>query len=143
MMPGADFQACLETPHLSKASAAADSIARDIAQAQELLSMAAEKYKASSAAGSSGDPADISLLSYRAMYSAAKALVHHGGYQFSNFSCLIAALNELFVSNNKLDKNLVDQLLASQALRGEAADHVKAAKVFVAKSKDITGGPAR
>ena len=104
--------------------------------------MAAEKSKALSAAVPAGDPAELSLLSYRAMFSAAKALVHHGGYQFSNFSCLIAALNELFVSKNKLDKNLVGQLIASQALRGEAADHVKAAESFVANAKILTGSPS-
>lgn len=142
MMPGTDFQACLETPHLFKASFTADSIAGDLAQAQELLKTAAEKSVASPA-GVTCDPADVSLLSYRTMYTAAKALVHHAGYQCSNFRCLVSALNALFVDTKRLDSHLVDQLLAAQALTGEAPDHFKAAEAFVAKAASLTGSPSR
>ncbi len=143
MMPGTDFQACLETPYFFNASFTTDSIAGDLAQAQELLKSAAEKSKASPAGGVACDPADISLLSYRAMYIAAKALVHHAGYQCSNFRCLISALNALFVNSKRLDQQLVDQLLAAQALVGEALDHFKAAETFVAKAAALTGSPSR
>ncbi len=132
MMPAADFKAFLETPYLRKNPACASAAAQDINEAQELLNGATEKIKLAGA-----DPADATLLAYRSMYSAAKALMHHEGYEVSNFRCLLASLAELFVKTNKLDKNLVDQLVAAQKLIGNAQDHVNAAQAFIAKARQL------
>ena len=131
-MPGTDFKVCLETPYVIKDAAAPKAVAEDLKQAQESLDAASEKLK------NPGDPADIILLSYRSMYGAAKALVHHAGYQVTNFRYLITALDELFVRSKKLDKNLIDHLVAAQKLTGNAENHVQAAQIFLANAKEIT-----
>ena len=133
MMPGANFKDCLESPYLSKNSAVRANVTKDLADAQALLSLAAEKAKAA------GDAADVTLASYRSMYCAAKALMHDAGYEISNFRFLLTTLDRLFVAQNKLDKALVDQLVASQKLVGNVEDHLKAAEQFLAKAKQLTG----
>ena len=131
MMPGMDFSACLETPYVTKDVTAPKTVAEDLKQSQESLDAASEKLK------NPGDPADIILLSYRSMYGAAKALVHRAGYQVTNFRYLLTMLDQLYVRAKKLDKNLLDQLVAAQKLTGNAEEQFKSAQIFLAKVKEI------
>ena len=131
MMPGSDFKACLETPYLTEDASAQNYVSEDLKLAGESLDLALEKIKVP------GDLTDITLLAYRSMYSAARAMVHHAGYQVSNFRCLVSTLDELFVRTKKLDKNLLDQLLAAQRLVGNSDDHLKAAQALLARTKEI------
>ncbi len=73
MMPGSDFKACLDTPHLAKDANSSEGIPANLAQAQELLQTATDRMK------DGWDGADVTLLCYRSMYSAAKALVQSEG----------------------------------------------------------------
>lgn len=136
MMPASSFTAFQESPYLSKSAAAQGLVAQDLASAQELLNLASEKAKAA------GDPADVTLAGYRSMYCSAKALVHHAGYEITNFRGLLIALEKLYTGDKKLDKTLTDQLVASQRLVGNAEDHLKAAGDFLAKARQLTGSKA-
>ena len=136
MMPASSFQAFQESPYLSKDASAQGAVAKDLASAQELFNLASEKTKAA------GDPAEVTLASYRSMYCSAKALVHHAGYEITNFRALLTALEKLFTGENKLDQALTDQWVASQRLVGNAEDHLKAAGDFLARAKQLTGSKA-
>ncbi len=131
MMPGSDFKDCLDTPHLAKDAAAAAGVSANLAQAQELFQTATDRMK------DGWDGADITLLCYRSMYSAAKALVQSEGYRCTNFRCLIVALQELFVRPKRIDQDLVGRLVAAQEVTGEAAVNLKAAENFIAKAKEL------
>ncbi len=131
MMPGNSFAACQETPYLKQDASAKTLAASDMQEATASLNRTQEKAKAAI------DWTDVSLTAYGTMYQAAKALLHHAGYVFENFRCLLSALQTLYVQPGALDKALVEQLVAAQKLIGNSEDHVKAAGAFVARAKEL------
>ncbi len=131
MMPGNSVEACQETPYLKQDPGVKGLATADLLEAKASMARMQEKAKAAI------DLADVSLAAYATMYQAAKALLHYAGYAFENFRCLISALNSVYVKSGKLDKALVEQLIAAQKLVGESQDHTKAAEVFVARTKEL------
>src|SRR5437879_6531739 len=92
------FPKCLDSPYLVQDKDAPLKVGA-------LTSTAADRLEAAANIKSSGqgDMADVSFLSYEAMFNCLRALVYAKGYKEMGLRCLMLACEDLYVKPGTLD----------------------------------------
>jgi uncharacterized protein (UPF0332 family) len=129
------YPKCLDSPYLI-----ADSQAP--ARVGALMSTAADRLEAAANINHSGtgDPADISFLSYEAMFNCLRALVYQKGYREMGLRCLMLACEHLYVKPGTLDANHIHAFERAQGLKRPPAENLAAASAFVKRTIEILRG---
>src|SRR3954451_3610000 len=96
------LQKCLDSPYLFQDSDAPKRVGALLTKAGDRLEAAANLH-----ATGAGDPADISFLSYEAMFCCLRALVYAKGYREAGLRCLMLACQNLYVRTGQLDADHV------------------------------------
>lgn len=128
------LQKCLDSPYLFKDDEASERIPALLAKAADRLEAAANLQ-----ATGQGDPADISFLSYEAMFACLRALVYHKGYREAGLRCLMLACENLYVREGVLDVSHIVAFERAQGLKTPPAENLKAASAFVKRTLEILG----
>ena len=128
------LEKCLESPYLFKDDEAP-------AQIPGLLAKAADRLEAAANIQTTGqgDPADISFLSYEAMFACLRALVYHKGYREAGLRCLMLACENLYVRTGQLDVAHLHTFERAQGLKLPPAESLSGASAFVKRTLEILG----
>ena len=110
-----DINECLEKRFLIKTGSAPDLVQKELAEA-------AYDLEKSEKAFSDEDWKWAIIKAYYCMFHAARALLYSKGYREKSHFCLRAALKNLFVDNNLLELNFLDDYDMAKDLR-ENADY--------------------
>jgi len=131
------FEKCLEGPYLVEDAEAPDRVGELLAKAGDRLE-AAYNLKASP----KGDPGDICLLSYEAMFGCLRALVYNKGYREAGLRCLLLACEELYVRPGHLDAQHLIAFQQAQSLKLSPDEALGAASAFVKRALELLKQPA-
>jgi len=128
------YPKCLDSPYLF---ADADAPSRIGA----LLAVAGDRLEAASNIQTSGqgDPADVSFLSYEAMFACIRALVYSKGYREAGLRCLMLAAEELFVRPGTLDLAHIHAFERAQGMKVPPAENLAASARLVKRTLEILG----
>ena len=128
------FQKCLESRSLVEDPAVAGRLG-------ELLGKAADRLEGASNIQETGqgDPADVVLLSYEAMFCCLRALVYARGYRETGLRCLLLACEALYVKAGELDAEHLRRFELAQRLKLTPADAVAHASEFVRRTLELIG----
>ena len=126
------FPKCLDSPYLIQDKDAPLRVGPLLATAADRLEAAANIQHSGQ-----GDPADISLLSYEAMFSCLRALVYHKGYRELGLRCLMLACEELYVKPGVLGPEHVHAFERAQGLKNPPAENLAAASGFVRRTLEV------
>lgn len=109
-----------------------------------LLDLAANRLELarSSQQTGQGDPADITLMSYEAMFACVRALVYAKGYREAGLRCLLLACEKLYVLPGQLDSSLVHAFEKAQGLRSSPDEALAAAASLLERTQSILTPPA-
>ncbi len=126
------FRKCLDTPYLRQDASAPGRV-------PDLLNLASDRLEAAAEIdpNSPGDAADISLLSYEAMFACVRALVYAHGYRESGLRCLLLACEELYVRPGTLDAAHLHIFQRVQGLKLSPAESLAAAAALVRRTLQI------
>ncbi len=125
---------CLDSPYLFKDDEAPARIPTLLAKAADRLEAAANLQSTGQ-----GDPADISFLSYEAMFSCLRALVYQKGYREAGLRCLMLACENLYVRPGDLDVAHIHAFERAQGLKTPPAENLTAAFAFLKRTLEILG----
>jgi len=136
-----EFKRCIKERRLVKINASKDMIQKEISSAEYDLERARSSLK-------EDDYKWAAIQSYYSMFHAAKALVLKKGYREKSHFCLFIALRELFVKEDELSADVVDNFEICMHLRHEAdygliyssesaKTAIKYAETFLNKALDI------
>lgn len=128
------FPKCLDSPYLFVDDEAP-------ARVGALLALAGDRLEAASnvQASGQGDAADVSFLSYEAMFACLRALVYHKGYREAGLRCLMLACEELYVRPGTLDASHIHAFERAQGLRVPPEENLRAASLFVKRTLEVLG----
>ena len=126
------FPKCLDSPYLFADEKAPDRVGALLATAGDRLEAAANIH-----ATGQGDPTDITLFSYEAMFACIRALVYAKGYREAGLRCLLLACEELYVRPGQLDPSLLIAFQRAQGLKTSPADNLAAAGALVRRTLEI------
>lgn len=129
------FSKCLESPYLFRDPEAPGRVAALLASAGDRLEAAANLQ-----ASPRGDPADVALLSYEAMFACIRALVYAEGYREAGLGCLLIACEELYVKPGRLEAAHLTRFRRAQGLKLGAADALDAANGLVRRTLELLEG---
>ena len=108
-----DFERCIKERRLTKIKSSKEMIQKEVESAE---------YDLERARNSLGEE-DFKwavVQSYYSMFHAAKAIVLKRGYREKSHFCLIVALRELYVKEDRLNAEMVENLELCKSLRHEA-----------------------
>jgi uncharacterized protein (UPF0332 family) len=108
-----DFERCIKQRRLTKIKPSNQIIQKEIENSEYDLKRARNSFDES-------DFKWTAIQSYYSMFHAAKALVFKKGYREKSHYCLIIALKELYVKNNELTIDMVENIELCMNLRHEA-----------------------
>ena len=108
-----DFQRCIKERRLVKIKPSKEMIQKEIESAEYDLERARNSLEQE-------DFKWTAIQSYYSMFHAAKALVLKKGYREKSHFCLIIALRELYVKEEKLNQEMVENFELCMNLRHEA-----------------------
>ena len=128
------FAKCLESPYLFEDPDAPNRIGGLLAMAGDRLEAAANLQSTGQ-----GDPADVSFLSYEAMFACLRALVYARGYREAGLRCLMLACEDLYVRPGTLDVAHIHAFERAQGLKTPPAENLAAAAAFVKRTLEILG----
>ena len=125
---------CLESPYLFEDKEAP-------ARVGGLLARAGDRLDAAAALRDSGrgDPADICLYCYEAMFCCLRALVYAKGYREAGLRCLLLACQQWYVRTGLLDVAHVHAFERAQGLRNSPGEAVEAASSLRTRTLEILG----
>lgn len=126
------FEACLESPYLSRDESAAERVGELLARAADRLDAAANLH-----AAPKGDPADPCLLCYEAMFCCLRALVYREGYREAGLRCLLLACEALYVRPGRLDPLHLRNFEAAQRLTLSPDEALDAASAFAKRALEL------
>lgn len=126
------FPTCLASPYLFEDPKAPDRVGKLLASAGDRIEAAANIQ-----ATDQGDPADITLFSYEAMFACIRALVYAKGYREAGLRCLLLACEELYVRPGHLDPALLIAFQRAQGLKTPPADNLAAAAALVRRTLEL------
>ena len=106
------LQKCLDSPYLFEDKEAPTQIGTLLAKAGDRLEAAANIQNTGQ-----GDPADVSFLSYEAMFCCLRALVYQKGYREAGLRCLMLACEGLYVRTGLLDVSHIHAFERAQGLK--------------------------
>lgn len=125
---------CLESPYLFEDKEAPTRISGLLAKAGDRLEAAANIHSTGQ-----GDPADISFLSYEAMFCCLRALVYAKGYREAGLRCLLLACENLYVRPGQLDAEHIHAFERAQGLKVAPDQNLSAASAFVKRTLELLG----
>jgi uncharacterized protein (UPF0332 family) len=129
-----DFERCIKERRLIKIKLSNEMIQKEVESAEYDLERARNSLD-------EGDFKWAAVQSYYSMFHAAKALVLKRGYREKSHFCLIIALKELYVKENNLDAEMVENLELCMNLRHEAdyglTYHQQSAKIAIKYAEDF------
>lgn len=128
------LQKCLESPYLFEDKEAPARISSLLAKAGDRLEAAANVHSSGQ-----GDMADVSFLSYEAMFCCLRALVYAKGYREAGLRCLMLACEHLYIRPGLLDVSHIHAFERAQALRTSPEENLAAASAFVKRTLEILG----
>lgn len=128
------LQKCLDSPYLFEDKEAPARIGGLLAKAGDRLEAAANLRSSGQ-----GDPADVSFLSYEAMFCCLRALVYAKGYREAGLRCLMLACEHLYVRPGLLDVAHVHAFERAQALKTPPEENLAAASAFVKRTLELLG----
>jgi uncharacterized protein (UPF0332 family) len=108
-----DFERCIKERRLTKIKTSNEMIQKEVESAEYDLERARNSL-------GEDDFKWAAVQSYYSMFHAAKALVIKRGYREKSHFCLIIALKELYVKEDKLSAEMVENLEICMSLRHEA-----------------------
>ena len=123
---------CLDSPYLFEDKEAPTRVGTLLAKAGERLEAAARLQKTGQ-----GDGADISFLSYEAMFSCLRALVYRKGYREAGLRCLLLAVEGLYVRPGLLDVAHVHAFERAQGLKTPPDENLAAAFALSKRTLEI------
>lgn len=126
------FPKCLDSPYLFVDKDAPSRIGALLAVAGDRLEAAANIQMSGQ-----GDPADVTFLSYEAMFSCLRALVYDKGYREAGLRCLLLACEDLYVKPGVLDVAHIHAFERAQGLKTPPAETLAAASAFVKRTLEI------
>ena len=128
------FRKCLESPYLFEDKEAPNLIGG-------LLTKAGDRLEAASniQGTGQGDQADVSFLSYEAMFACLRALVYAKGYREAGLRCLLLACENLYVRTGQLDVAHLHAFERAQGLKMPADETLNAASAFVKRTLELLG----
>ena len=129
------FPKCLDSPYLILDSSAPARVGALMATAADRLEAAANISKSGQ-----GDMADVSFLSYEAMFNCLRALVYFKGYREMGLRCLMLACEDLYVKTGILDSSHIHAFERAQGLKRPPAENLDAAAAFVKKTIELIQG---
>lgn len=129
------FPKCLDSPYLVEDKDAP-------ARVGPLMSVAADRLEAAANINHTGqgDMADVSFLSYEAMFNCLRALVYAKGYREMGLRCLMLACEHLYVKTGLLDPGHIHAFERAQGLKRPPAENLAAASAFVKRAIEILRG---
>lgn len=129
------FPKCLDSPYLVQDKDAPLKVGA-------LMSTAADRLEAAANinATGQGDMADVSFLSYEAMFNCLRALVYAKGYKEMGLRCLMLACEDLYVKPGALDPSHIHAFERAQGLKRPPAENLTAAAAFVKRTIEILKG---
>ncbi len=128
------LEKCLDSPYLFEDKDAPARIGGLLAKAGDRLEAAANLQSTGQ-----GDPADISFLSYEAMFCCLRALVYAKGYREAGLRCLMLACEKLYIRTGLLDASHIHAFERAQGLRTTPAENLAAASAFVKRTLELLG----
>ena len=128
------FPKCLDSPYLFKDKDAPNRVGGLLALAGDRLEAAVNIQTTGQ-----GDPADVSFLSYEAMFACLRALVYSQGYREAGLRCLLLACEDLFVRPGTLDVSHIHAFERAQGLKTKPEENLRAASLFVKRTLEILG----
>jgi uncharacterized protein (UPF0332 family) len=128
------FPKCLESPYLFEDKEAPNRVGGLLAIAGDRLEAAANIL-----ASGQGDQADVTFLSYEAMFACLRALVYSRGYREAGLRCLMLACEDIFVRTGLLDPAHIHAFERAQGLKTPPAENLAAASAFVKRTLEILG----
>ncbi|MCA1686483.1 MAG: hypothetical protein LC745_11025 [Planctomycetia bacterium] len=128
------LQKCLESPYLFEDQEAPTRIG-------SLLTKAGDRIEAAANIQSTGqgDQADISFLSYEAMFCCLRALVYARGYREAGLRCLLLACEHLYIRPGLLDVAHIHAFERAQGLKTPPDENLAAASAFVRRTLELLG----
>jgi len=108
-----DFERCIRERRLIKIKPSNEMIQKEVESAKYDLQRARNSID-------EGDFKWAAVQSYYSIFHAAKAIVLKRGYREKSHFCLIIALRELYVKEDKLNAEMVENLELCMSLRHEA-----------------------
>jgi uncharacterized protein (UPF0332 family) len=108
-----DFERCIKERRLTKIKPSNEMIQKEVKSAEYDLERARNSLD-------EDDFKWAAVQSYYSMFHAAKALVLKRGYREKSHFCLIIALRELYVKEDKFNAEMVENLELCMSLRHEA-----------------------
>ena len=130
------LQKCLDSPYLFEDKDAATRVGGLLAKAGERLEAAANVQRSGQ-----GDPADVSFLSYEAMFCCLRALVYQKGYREAGLRCLLLAVEGLYVRPGTLDISHIHAFERAQGLKTPPAENLAAAFALSKRTLELLGQP--
>src|SRR5712671_4579451 len=106
------LQKCLESPYLFEDAEAPARVGALLVKAGDRLEAAANVQTSGQ-----GDAADVSFLSYEAMFCCLRALVYAKGYREAGLRCLMLACEHLYVRPGLLDVAHIHAFERAQGLK--------------------------
>ena len=108
-----DFERCIKERRLVKIKPLKEMIQKEVESAEYDLERAKNSLE-------EDDFKWAAVQSYYSMFHAAKALVLNKGYREKSHFCLIIALRELYIKEDKLDAEILENFELCMNLRHEA-----------------------
>src|SRR6266446_1666465 len=127
------LQKCLDSPYLFVDPEAPNLVGGLLTKAGDRLEAAANLVN------TGGDLADVSFLSYEAMFCCLRALVYAKGYREAGLRCLMLACEHLYVRPGLLDVAHVHAFERAQGLKTPPAENLAAASAFVKRTLELLG----
>jgi hypothetical protein len=81
--------------------------------------------------------ADVSFLSYEAMFNCLRALVYHKGYREAGLRCLMLACETLYVRPGQLDPAHIHAFERAMGLKSPPQENLAAASAFVKRTIEL------
>jgi uncharacterized protein (UPF0332 family) len=128
------LEKCLDSPYLIRDDDAPLRVGG-------LLAIAGDRLEAAANINSSGqgDPADITFLSYEAMFSCLRALVYNKGYREHGMRCLLLAAEALYVKTGQLEASHIHALERAQGFKTPPQENLAAASALVKRTLELLG----
>src|SRR3954447_6184154 len=126
------LQKCLDSPYLFEDQEAPNRIGGLLASAGDRLEAASNIQNTGQ-----GDPADVSFLSYQAMFACLRALVYSKGYREAGLRCLMLACENLYVKAGLFDVNHIHAFERVQSLRVPPDEALAAASAFTKRTLEL------
>ena len=126
------LQKCLDSPYLFEDKEAPARIGGLLAKAGDRLEAAANIHTSGQ-----GDPADISFLSYEAMFCCLRALVYAKSYREAGLRCLMLACEQLYIRPGLLDVAHLHAFERAQGLKSSPEENLAAASAFVKRTLEL------